>query len=100
MWCSKFLDGNIGVSPAAGTSLTGWSLTRSSDGTFSTSTQCVGKLFAADYTSPTPSTLTTAISDMKTAAIDAAGRTMPNFLNLGAGTSILFNLHTSIQRSL
>jgi len=40
--------------------------------------------------------LTTAISDMQTAAVDAAGRPGPNFLNLGAGASILFNLRTSI----
>jgi len=100
MSCSQFLVGNIGLSPAAGTFLTGWSLIRSPLGTFSTSIQCVGALFAADYTSPTPSILTTAVSDMQTAAVDAAGRTGPDFLNLGAGASILFNLRTSIQRSL
>jgi len=100
MSCSQFLVGDIGLSPAAGTFLTGWSLTRSPSGTFSTSTQCVGSLFAADYTSPTPSKLTTAVFDMQTAAVDAASRTGPNFLNLGAGASILFNLRTSIQRSL
>jgi hypothetical protein len=93
---SQFLVGDIGLSPAAGTFLTGWSLTRSASGTSSSSTQCVGSLFAADYTSPTPSKLTTAISDMQTAAVDAAGRTGPNFLNLGAGASISFNLRTSI----
>jgi hypothetical protein len=99
MPCSQFLVGDIGISPAAGTLLTGWSLTPSGSGTFSTSIQCVGSLYAADYTSPTPSILGTAISDMQTAATDAAGRTGPDFLNLGAGASIFFNLRTSIQRS-
>ncbi|KIM43785.1 hypothetical protein M413DRAFT_434757 [Hebeloma cylindrosporum] len=77
--------GAVGLSPAASTFLTGWSLTPSPLGTFSISTQCVGSLYAANYASPTPAKLITAVSDMKTAALDAAGRTGPNFLNLGAG---------------
>jgi hypothetical protein len=54
-------------------------------GTFSTSTQVTGKLYAASYTSPTPSMLTTAVSDMQTAYTDASGRTLPDFSNLGTG---------------
>jgi Ice-binding-like len=54
-------------------------------GTFSKSTQVTGNLYAASYTSPTPSTLTTAIFDMQTAYTDASGRILPNFLNLGSG---------------
>jgi hypothetical protein len=77
--------GNIGLSPSASTFLTGFSTVLDSSGTFSTSTQVTGKLFAASYTSPTPSMLTTAISDMQTAYTDASGRILPNFLNLGAG---------------
>jgi hypothetical protein len=40
---------------------------------------------AADYSSPTPSTLTTAISDMQTAYTTAQGLAGPNFTNLGSG---------------
>jgi hypothetical protein len=77
--------GNVGLSPAASTFLTGFSLVLDSSGTFSKSTQVTGELFAASYASPTPSTLTTAILDMQTAYTDASGRILPNFLNLGAG---------------
>jgi len=42
--------------------------------TFSISNQLTGKAYAANYASPTPSNLTTAISNMETAYTDAAGR--------------------------
>jgi len=79
------ITGNIGVSPVSSTGLTGFSLTLDPSGTFSTSTQVTGKLFAASYTSPTPSQLITAISDMQAAYTNAMGRTNPNFLNLDSG---------------
>ncbi|HXA47760.1 MAG TPA: ice-binding family protein [Burkholderiaceae bacterium] len=82
---SSRLTGNIGVSPISHTAITGFSDTLSSTGTYATSAQVVGKIYAADYKSPTPSNLTTAISDMETAYTDAAGRVLPNFTNLGAG---------------
>ncbi|KAF8801250.1 antifreeze protein [Phlegmacium glaucopus] len=82
---SSSITGNIGVSPVSSTALTGFSLTLDPSGTFSTSPQVVGKLFAASYTSPTPSQLTTAISDMQTAFNDATGRVNPNFVNLSSG---------------
>lgn len=58
-----------------------------SSGTFSTSTQVTGQVFAADYTPPTPSNMTTAVSDMETAFNDAAGRAPSSAANieLGAG---------------
>jgi hypothetical protein len=79
------ITGNIGVSPIASGALTGFSLKLDSSGTFSTSTQVTGQLFAADYTSPTPSTLGTAILDMQAAFTDASGRANPNQLNLNGG---------------
>jgi hypothetical protein len=82
---SSALTGDIGVSPISHTAITGFSDTLSSTGTYATSSQVAGKIYAADYKSPTPSNLTTAISDMKLAYTDAAGRTLPNFTNLGAG---------------
>lgn len=54
-------------------------------GTFSTSTQVVGKVYASDYLSPTPAKLISAIGDMQAAYNDAAGRVTPDFLNFGAG---------------
>jgi hypothetical protein len=75
----------VAVSPIASTALTGFTLTLDGTGTFSTSTQVTGKVYAASYASPTPSTLTTAISDLVTAYNDASGRVNPNYTDLGAG---------------
>jgi len=52
---------------------------------FATSSLVTGRLYAADMAVPTPSNLTTAVSDMETAYTDAAGRVTPDFVNLGAG---------------
>jgi len=80
------ITGNLGVSPAAATSITGFSLVLDGGGTFSTSSQVTGQVFAADYSAPTPAALTQAVSDMEAAYVNAAGRTSPDFLNLGAGS--------------
>jgi hypothetical protein len=77
--------GNIGVSPAAGTDITGFSLEIDLSGKFATSIYVTGKIYAADYADPTPSMMTTAISDMETAYNNAAGRATPDFVELGAG---------------
>lgn len=79
------ITGDIGVSPAAATAITGFGLILDSSGTFSTSSLVTGKVYAADYASPTPTMLTTAISDMETAYNDAAGRTNPDHTELGTG---------------
>lgn len=79
------ITGDIAVSPEAQTALTGFGETLSVDGTFATSPLVTGKLFAADMTSPTPVTLTTAVGDMETAYANAAGRVNPDFTELGAG---------------
>ena len=78
------ITGDIAVSPIAATAITGFGLTLSSDGTYSTSSLVSGKAYAADYTPPTPSALTTAVGDEVAAYNDAASRT-PNHLNYGAG---------------
>jgi hypothetical protein len=78
------ITGNLGVSPNAAASITGFSLTADSTNVFSISPQVTGKIFAADYTAPTPSNLTAAIGDMELAFTDAAGRA-PNVTELGAG---------------
>jgi Ice-binding-like len=79
------VTGDLGVSPAAATFITGFSLTSDSTNVFSTSTQLTGKAYAADYALPTPSNLTTAVGDMQLAFTDAAGRA-PDVTELGAGS--------------
>ena len=79
------ITGDIGVSPIAASAITGFSETRDGSNTFSTSPQVTGKIYAADYTTPTPEKMTTAVSDMETAYADAAGRVLPNATELGAG---------------
>ncbi|KZP10296.1 antifreeze protein [Athelia psychrophila] len=82
---SSAITGDIGLSPAASTFITGFTLTLSADGTYSTSSQITGHAYAASYTSPTPSTLTTAISDVLTAYNNASGRANPDYTNLDSG---------------
>ncbi len=81
------VTGNVGVSPAAASFVTGFTLVADPSNVFSTSTQVVGggQVFAANYAVPTPIKLTTAVLDMQTAYTDAAGRPTPDFLNLGSG---------------
>jgi hypothetical protein len=78
------ITGNLGVSPAAATYITGFSLIADATNLFSRSPQVTGKVYAASYTSPTPSNLTTAVSDMQLAFTEAAGRP-PSKTELGAG---------------
>ena len=77
--------GNIGVSPIAATAITGFGLIADPSNVFSTSSLVTGKVYAANYAVPTPSNMTTAISDMQTAFNDAAGRPTPDFTELSAG---------------
>ena len=79
------VTGNIGLSPAAASFITGFSLVLPAGGASSTSAQVTGSVFAADYAVPTPANLTTAISNMQTAYVDAAGRSLPDHVALGAG---------------
>jgi hypothetical protein len=79
------IAGDIGVSPIDSTAITGFGLTMDSSNTFSTSALVTGNVYAADYASPTPTMMTTAVSDMETAYDDAAGRTSPDHTELGAG---------------
>lgn len=86
------VTGHIAVSPAAATFIQGFSLILDGAGTppacFSTTTLVTGQVYAADYNTggcPTPANLTTAIGDMMIAYTDAAGRTLPDQTELGAG---------------
>jgi hypothetical protein len=71
---SSPVTGNIGLSPAARTFLTGWSLISEPTDTSFGSSQVTGRLFAADNVGgPTSANLTTAVADMGTAYTVAAG---------------------------
>jgi hypothetical protein len=67
------ITGDIGVSPVAASYITGFGLVMDSDGEYSTSSQIAGGsgAYAFDYDAPTPSTMTTAVSDMEAAYNEA-----------------------------
>jgi hypothetical protein len=77
------ITGDLGLSPAATSYITGLSLTDFTG--YATSEQVTGMVYAADMVSPTPTNLTTAVENMITAYNDAAGRSTPDFLELGTG---------------
>ena len=77
------ITGDLGLSPAATSYITGLSLTNFTG--YAESAQVTGQIFAADMADPTPINLTTAVKNMITAYNDAAGRSTPDFLELGTG---------------
>jgi hypothetical protein len=81
------ITGNIGVSPIAASSMTGFGLIMDSSNEFSRSTEVTGNVYASDYAAPTGDKLTVAVYDMEVAYNDAAGRptTGPDYINIGAG---------------
>lgn len=88
---SSAVTGNVGVSPGARVSLTGWSLISEPTDTYFTSAQVTspGKLYASDNVGgSTSADLTTAVGDMEAAYTDAAGRTATSAAttNVGGGT--------------
>lgn len=79
------ISGDLGLSPAATSYITGFSLTNETG--YATSTQVIdgGRIYASDMAAPTPANLTTAVENMVTAYDDAAGRTTPHFIELNTG---------------
>jgi hypothetical protein len=77
------VTGDLGLSPAATSYITGFALTNATG--YATSSQVTGNVFAADMVSPTPINLTTAVNNMITAYNDAAGRLHPDYLELSTG---------------
>lgn len=75
--------GDLGLSPAATSYVTGLALTNATG--YATSAQITGKVYAADMADPTPVNLTTAVENMITAYNDAAGRPSPDFIELATG---------------
>jgi hypothetical protein len=82
---SSLVIGDMGISPAGVSSISGFSLTPDFTNKFATSSQVVGEVYAPDYFDPTPSKLTAAIADMDAAYADAAGRPA-NITELGGGS--------------
>ena len=76
---SSTITGNVGASPITGAAIG------------LTCPEVTGTIYTVTAAGPmpcrvtAPSLLTTAVSDMETAYTDAAGRTNPGFVNLGAG---------------
>lgn len=73
------LTGNVGTSPITGAAITGL-----------TCPEVTGTIYTVDAAGPVcrvvnPALLTQAVIDMQAAYTDAAGRTSPDFTNLGAG---------------
>ena len=79
------ITGDIGVSPIKATAITGFGLIMDVSNTFSTSSLVTGKVYAANYTTPTPTKMTTAVGDMETAYTNAAGRSLPDYSELYTG---------------
>ena len=77
------VTGDLGLSPAATSYITGLALTNATG--YAISSQVTGKLYAADMADPTPINLTTSVNNMITAYNDAAGRSLPDFVELGTG---------------
>jgi hypothetical protein len=73
------ITGNIGTSPITGAAIAGLGCS-----------EVKGTIYTVDAAGPAcrvlaPVLLTTAVSDMETAYTDAAGRTLPDYINLGTG---------------
>jgi len=79
----SLITGDVGLSPAAASYITGFSMTRV--GTYWTSAQVVGDIYAADNDPPTPTELTTAVGNMEDAYTDAFTRADPDFFNMMDG---------------
>lgn len=77
--------GNIGVSPIDSTGITGFGLALHPSHMFSTSLLVTGMVLAPDYSLRTERYLTRAVQQMENAYTDAAGRTLPDVTELGAG---------------
>lgn len=81
------ITGNIGVSPAALTYITGFSPIADGTNVFSTSSSVIGggKIYSASHAEPTPTKLTTAIGTMEAGYGDLASRNPPDFNELATG---------------
>ena len=97
---SATVVGDIAVSPISYAAMTGWSFTPavpSGGNTSATSALITGLAFASDYSEPTPTLLTAAVSAKNAAYTDAAGR-LPDFTGEGAGELGGLNLTPGVHK--
>ena len=93
------INGDIGVSPAAATAITGFGLIMDASGQFSRSPIVTGRIYASNYAAPTPSNLTTAVANMETAYTTANGLVTPApILERGAGNISGLNLAPGLYK--
>jgi len=92
------IGGNMGLSPAASSFITGFALVHTTGSPFATSAQVSGKVYAANYGAPTPAMLTNDVIAMHAAYTDAAGRPNPTAVNLGGGEIGGFTLPGGIYK--
>jgi len=78
------VTGDMGISPAAASFITGFGLSLTAGGAFSTSSLVTGNIYAPGYANPTPANLTTAVSNMENAFTTANGLAV-DFTELYAG---------------
>lgn len=81
------VTGNVGASPIDSTAITGFDLVLDASGTFATSSQVTGRVYAADYADPTPAELTAAVDDSIAAYTEATGRAASVFEEGGGDIS-------------
>jgi hypothetical protein len=72
------ITGDIGSSPISSTAITGFGLIMDTNNQSSHTPIVTGKVYGPNYAVPTPSKMTTAVSDMKTAFTTANGITTPS----------------------
>lgn len=80
---TSVITGDLALSPAATSYITGLALTNATG--YATSAQVTGNIYAADMAAPTPINLTTAVNNMVTAYNKAAALPTPDFSELGTG---------------
>ncbi len=68
------ITGDVGISPASASAITGFELNMDPANQYATSPQVTGKIYAADYAPPTPENLKSAVDDMTRAFKDASKR--------------------------
>jgi hypothetical protein len=86
------ITGHIGLSPIDHTAFVGFSQTPSdASAAFATATQVTGNMYASNYAVPTPTTLTTAITDTGIAFGNADAK-VATITNIGAGNLTGLNL--------
>lgn len=97
---SMITGGSVGLSPAAASFITGFTLVADPSNVYATSISVAApaRVYAANYAVPTPSNLTVGVLAMEAAYADAASRTHPDHLNLMSGNLAGLTLAPGLYR--